>query len=177
MGETDNVLYLVTRGHYDHVEKWKNSMRNLWLPIITKKKLKDEAGRDYTIDAKTDIDVQLRPIQFWEVVVPDARFMKPLCNSLGLPNTTTFFDSTYVRPDGVKQSNNEFVSGKGIKFGTEALRLALGANKIPEVTEEDKKKGMEILSQPIYRNHVNIIGIGTRADEVIKTIEGEHTAV
>ena len=172
MADEDNVLYLITRGHYDHVEKWKNSMRNLWLPLKAKKRLKDEYGRDYDIDAVTDIDVQLRPIEFWEVVLPDGQFMKPLCNSLGLPNTTTFFNSTYKMEDGKEHSNNEFISGKGIKFGTEALRLALGANKIPPM---DVTKGS--LMQPIYRNHVNVIGIGTRADKVIKTIEGEHKAV
>lgn len=172
MANEDNVLYLVTRGHYDHVERWERSMRSLWLPLTAKKKLKDQNNVDYEIDHVTNIDVQLRPIQFWEVVVPDGQFMPALCNSLGLPNTTTFFDSTYKMEDGTEHSNNEFISGKGIKFGTEALRLALGANKIPPM---DITKGQ--LIQPIYRQNVNIIGIGTRSDKIIKTTEGEHKGV
>ena len=172
MADEDNVLYLATRGHMDHVERWIRSMRSLWLPFKSRKRLKDENGRDYDIDAVTDLDVQLRPIQLWEVVVPDPVFMAPLCNSLGLPNTTTFFDSTYKMEDGTEHSNNEFISGKGIKFGTEALRLALGANKIPPA---DVSKGF--IQQPIYRQHVNVIGIGTRADETIKTALGVHKGI
>ena len=172
MADEDNVLYLATRGHMDHVERWIRSMRSLWLPFKSRKRLKDENGRDYDIDAVTDLDVQLRPIQLWEVVLPDAKFMAPMCNSLGLPNTTTFFDSTYKMEDGTEHSNNEFISGKGIKLGQEALRIALGANKIPPM---DPTKGQ--LLQPIYRQHVNVIGIGTRSDKMIKTVEGEHKAV
>lgn len=172
MADEDNVLYLVTRGHYDHVERWQRAMRNLWLPLKSKKKFKDDTGREIDVELQNTIDVQLRPIQFWEVVIPDATLMPALCNSLGLPNTTTFFDSKYTMEDGTEHSNNEFISGKGIKFGTEALRLALGANKIPPA---DPTKG--ILNQHIYRNNVNIIGIGTRADATIKTSNGEHKGV
>lgn len=168
MGE----LFLLTRGHIDHVEKWQRSMRNLFLPIKVKDVLTDTAGNKIPIEKEIPIEVQLRPYQLWGVVIPDEKFLQPMCNSLGIPNAQTIFNSTYVRPDGVKQSNNQFISGMGIKLQTEAMRLALGADKLPE---QDMNKG--ILTTPIYRDHVSIVGIGYRPDVKIKTALGEHEAV
>ena len=165
-------IFVLTRGHMDHVERWIRSMRSLWLPIKIKKKLKDENGKEYEIEQSVPIDVQLRPYQLWGIAIPDEQFLQPMCNTLGIPHEQTWFDSSYIDEKGEKHSNNDFISGIGIKLQTEALRLALKAQKLPEI---DMTKG--ILTQPIYKDNISIVGIGWRPDEKIKTSTGEHEGI
>ena len=158
-------IFIITRGHADHVDKWERSMRNIWLPITTKKKVRDKDGVEMEIMQDIPVDVQLRPYQLWGVVVPDEKFVQPLCNSLGIPHEQTWFDK---KPG---EQTGSFISGIGVKAQMEAMRLALGAEKLPV---QDPTKPREVLTQPIYKEHVNILGLGWRPDEKIKTALGEH---
>ena len=157
------ATYFITRGHIDHVEKWERSMRNLWFPY--KRKTKTIQGED--VEMQSTIDGQLRPIQFWEYVCPD-EFKEPLWNSLGIPTNETYTDK---EPGEQKGS---FISGFGIQGYLTALRLALKANKFPK---PDQTQPKTILTQPIYKQHVNILGIGWRKDENINTIAGNHEGI
>ena len=163
------ATYFLTRGHMDHVERWERSMRSLWFPFSSNKKVTDEAGRKFDMTINEGIDGQLRPIQFWEFVCPD-KFKEPLWNSLGLPSDETYFD-TGPKEEG---TGNSFVSGFGIQGFLTALRLGLKAKKFPT---PDKAQPLPVLSQPIYRQHVNILGIGWRPDEQIETTMGKHEAI
>lgn len=165
-------VFFLTRGNIDHVERFVNSMRNLTFPFTTLKNFKDELGKEFPTEITAPIYGQLRPYQLWGFVVPDEKFVEPLCNSLGIPEDEKFFD---VEPkEGVGTGTN-FVSGKGIKFHTTAMRLALGANKLPE--KNKTAKGYPILTQIIYKDFVNVIGIGWRPDVKIKTAIGKHEAI
>ena len=159
-------ILLLTRGHIDQVEKWQRSMRNLWLPIKVKKKLKDENGKEFEVEQDIPIDVQLRPYQLWGIAIPDEKFLEPMCNSLGIPTEESYLD----KEPG--EGGTSFISGFGVQGHLTALRLALGAKKLPK---QDLTKG--ILTQPIYKDHINILGIGWRGDEKIKTAMGEHEGV
>lgn len=164
MGE----IFLLTRGHADHVEKWERSMRSQFFPLKYKKKVKDEMGREMEIETQDLIDAQLRPIQLWGYVVPD-EYIQPICNNLGIPTDEKFFD---VKPKEGEGTGTSFMSGFGVKGVLEALRLGLGAKKLPE---RDPNKGVWAI--PIYRNFVNVLGIGYREDGKIKTVLGEHDRI
>ena len=92
--------------------------------------------------------------------------MQPLCNNLGIPTTETWFNK---KPGEQKGS---FISGFGVQGYLTALRLALNAKKLPPV---DLTKPTYTI--PIYRNHVNVLGIGYMPDETIKTALGEHEGI
>ena len=64
------------------------------------------------------------------------------------------------------------MSGFGIKGHLEALRLAMRAKKLPKL---DPSKGYWPI--PIYKKHINILGIGWRPDEKGKTTMGEHELI
>lgn len=157
-------IFLFTRGHKDHVEKWERCMRSQFFPMKFKKKLKDENGVETEVEATTNIEGQLRPYQLWGYVLPE-EFVQPFCNNLGIPTDETWFDKEPGKQKG------SFVSGKGIKFYLEAMRLALGAKKL----EKDLDKGYWPV--PIYKDHINILGIGWRPDIMGKSSLGEHEQI
>jgi hypothetical protein len=159
-------IFVLTRGHIEHVERWERSMRNIYLPIKAKKKLKDENGNVVEVEQEIPIDVQLRPYQLWGIALPDEKFLEPMCNSLGIPTQESYLDKEPGKQEG------SFISGFGVQGHLTALRLALGAKKLPKT---DLTKGF--LTTPIYKQHVNILGIGWRPDEKIKTSLGEHEAI
>lgn len=159
-------IYFLTRGHIDHVEKFVRNMRSQYFPMAVKKKVKDEYGKEMEITETMNIDGQMRPIQLWEYAVPDEKFIQPLCNNLGLPTNETWFDKEPGEQTG------SFISGFGVKGMLEAMRLALGADKLPE---KDFTKGY--WPMPIYKDFVNILGIGWRKDEQIKTRMGTHEGI
>lgn len=160
-------IFLLTRGHIDHIEKWMRSMRDQWFPLKVKNKVTTEQGRKMEMESTEVIDGQLRPYQLWGYVVPD-EYVQPICNNLGIPTDETWFN-TGPKEEG---TGNSFVSGMGIKLQLEAMRLALGIDKLPKV---DLTKG--VWAKPIYRNHINVLGIGWRPDIKIKTSMGEHDAI
>jgi hypothetical protein len=161
-------IFFITRGHADHVEKWARNMRSQWFPLKTKKKFYDkDTGKTIETDMMINTEGVLRPIQLWEYVIPE-EFVVPLCNNLGIPSDETFF-STGPKEKG---TGNSFIGGKGIKFHLEALRLALSLQKLPK---RDATKGF--WHNPIYKDHVNILGIGWKPDEKIKTNLGVHEGV
>lgn len=157
-------IFFVTRGHQDHVEKFIRNMRSQWFPMKFKKKVKDEMGQEMEIETTQEIDGQLRPYQFWGYVLPE-EFVAPMCNNLGIPTNENWFNNK----DGAGSS---FTSGFGVKGFLEAMRLGLGAKKLPPM---DLTKGKWHV--PIYRNHVNVLGIGWRPDTQIKTHLGEHEGI
>jgi len=158
-------IFFLTRGHLDHIEKFIHGIRSQWFPFKTKKKLKDENGNEIEVEVSSNIDGQLRPYQLWGYVCPE-EFVQPLCNNLGIPTEETYFDKE------AEKGGNSFISGKGIKFQLEAMRLALGAEKLPKI---DLTKG--VWNQPIYHDHINILGIGWRPDLKGKTTAGEHELI
>ncbi len=160
-------IFFVTRGHHDHVDKFVRAMRSLTFPMNFKKKVTDEAGQVMEIDSVQNIEGQLRPYQFWGYVCPE-KYVQPLCNNLGIPSTQTWFDGK--QPDG--SSNNSFISGFGVQGYLTALRLAFKAKKFEPV---DSTKPTYAI--PIYRRHINILGVGWREDETIKTALGKHEGV
>ena len=162
-------VFFLTRGHIDHVEKFVRSMRNLWFPFQAVKKVKDENGKEFEMPVNSTIDGQLRPYQLWGYVCPE-QFVEPLCNSLGIPTDETYFDQE------AGSGGTSFISGKGVKFELEAMRLLLGAKKLPKPDEKDPR-GKPILTQPIYKQFVNVLGIGYRPDEKGKTMSGEHELI
>jgi len=161
-------IFMITRGHADHVEKWERSMRDIFLPMKTRKKVKDENGNEMEIDTYPVIDMQLRPIQLWGFVCPD-EYVQPVCNSLGIPTDEKYFD---VEPKEGEGTGTSFMSGFGVKAYLEGMRLLLGAKKLPA---PDMSKG--ILTKPIYHQFVNILGIGYREDGKIKTVAGVHDRI
>lgn len=165
-------IFLMTRGHSDHIDKWKTSMKAQFFPMKFKKKLVDkDTGEEMEVESQRNIEAQLRPYQLWGYVVPE-EFVQPVCNNLGIPTAETWFNKTpepgYNEPD----KNNSFRSGFGVQGYLTALRLALRAKKLPKL---DLTKGY--WHNPIYRNHVNVLGIGWRPDEPIKTKMGEHEGI
>lgn len=161
MGE----IYLFTRGHSDHVDKWKRSMKSQFFPMKFKKKMKDEFGKEFEVETTELIEAQLRPYELWGYVVPD-EYVQPVCNNLGIPTNETWLDKEPGTQTG------SFMSGFGVKGYLEALRLLLGAEKLPKL---DISKG--VWNTPIYREYVNVLGIGYRNDGKIKTIAGDHDAI
>lgn len=155
-------VFFLTRGHHDHVDKFVRSMRNLWFPVKFKKKLKDENGKEVEVEQTSTMDGQLRPYRLYGYVLPE-EFVEPLCNSLGIPTEETVFDQKPNSP------GTSFVTGKGIKAHLWAFRKLLGAMKLPK---HDPEKG--VLSQPIYKTNVNVLGIGWRKDNIGKDSSGEH---
>lgn len=149
----------------DHVEKFVRSMRDNWFPMKFKKKMKDEYGKEFEVETTELIEGQMRPYQLWGFVCPDD-FVVPMCNNLGIPTEETWFDK-----EAGKQSGS-FMSGFGVKGYLETMRLLLGAEKLPKL---DLTKG--VWAKPIYRNYVNVLGIGYRNDGKIKTIAGEHDSI
>ena len=160
MGE----IFMLVRGHIDHVEKFIQNLRSQWFPMKFKKKMRDEFGNQIEVETIENVDGQVRPYQLIGYVVPDD-FIQPVMNNLGLPTNETWFDK---KPG---EQSGSFRSGFGVKGYLEALRLMLGANKI----EKDLTKGF--WHYPIYRKNVNVLGIGWRPDEKIKTILGEHDGI
>lgn len=163
-------IFLLTRGHKDHVEKWERSMRSQFFPMKVKKKLKDELGREFEVDSVEMIEAQLRPYQLWGYVVPN-EMVQPVCNNLGIPTNETWFNQS-DEDKAESGKGNSFISGMGIKAQLTALRIALGAEKLPEI---DLSKGTWAI--PIYRNFVNVLGIGWRSDKTVKTILGTHEGI
>lgn len=160
-------IFFITRGHHDHIDKFVRSMRNLYFPFVSKEKT--TGGMD--VNVTRQIDGQLRPYQLWGYVCPE-QFMQPLCNSLGIPTEETWLDTKINEKTNTSKGGNSFISGFGVKGILTALRLALGAEKLPKV---DMEKG--ILTQPIYRDHINVLGIGFRKDMNGKTRLGEHELI
>ena len=158
-------IFFITRGHADHVDKFIRNMRSQWFPFKAKKKVKDEQGQEMEIEVTRNIDGQLRPYQLWGFVCPE-EFVQPVCNNLGIPTDEMWFDN---KPG---EGGGSFISGKGIKPHLTAMRLALGVQKLPET---DPTKG--VWAQPIYRKHVNVLGIGWRPDEKGETALGEHELI
>jgi hypothetical protein len=165
-------IFLLTRGHADHVDKWERSMRSQFFPMKFKKKVTDEGGNVSEVEEVRNIEGQLRPIQLWGYVVPE-EFVEPMCNTLGIPTGETWFQQTDEEKAKSKEGNS-FRSGVGIKAQLELLRHALRAEKLPS-KEELKDKGFWHF--PIYRQHINVLGIGYRKDRDIKTPLGEHEGI
>jgi len=161
MGE----IFLLTRGHLDHHEKFVNSMRSQFFPMTFKKKMKDEFGKEFEVETKELIEGQMRPYNLWGFVCPD-EYMQPICNNLGIPTNETWLD----KEEGTQTGS--FMSGFGVKGILEGLRLALGAEKLPKL---DMSK--PTWSIPIYRQFVNVLGIGWHPDGKIKTWAGEHDRI
>ena len=158
-------IFFLTRGHKDHVDKWERNMRSQWFPMKFKKKVTDEAGNVGEVETAEVIDGQLRPYQFWGYVCPE-QFVQPICNNLGIPTTETWFDKEPNKQEG------SFTSGFGVQGFLTTMRLALGAQKLPPL---DLTKG--VWHNPIYKNHINILGIGWRPDTTIKTALGKHEGI
>ena len=158
-------IFFVTRGHADHVDKFIRSMRSLSFPMNFKKKVKDEIGQEMEIDSVQNVEGQLRPYQFWGYVCPEP-FVQPLCNALGIPTQENWFDTE------AGKGGNSFQSGFGVQGFLTAMRLGLKAKKLPPV---DFSKG--VYQIPIYQKHINVLGVGWRPDEQIKTALGEHEGI
>ena len=158
-------IFLFTRGHSDHVDKWKRSMKSQFFPMKFKKKMKDEYGKEFEVETTELIEAQLRPYQLWGYVVPE-QYVQPICNNLGIPTKETWFNKEPGEQTG------SFISGFGVKGILEAMRLILGAEKIPEIDLKNPT-----WSFPIYKDFVNILGIGWRRDSKGKTIMGEHELI
>lgn len=161
-------IFLFTRGHHDHVDKFTRAMRSQFFPFKVKKKLKDSDGKEYEVEETKQFEAQLRPYQLWGYVVPED-MVEPVCNNLGIPSKQTYFNKEPESAVGEPDKNNSFISGKGIQAHLTALRLALGAKKLPD---RDMTKGSWPV--PIYRDHVNVLGIGWRSDKKGGTAIGEH---
>ena len=158
-------IFFITRGHHDHVDKFIRNMRSQWFPFKAKKKVTDEQGQVGEVEVTTSIDGQLRPYQLWGFVCPE-EFVQPVCNNLGIPTNEMWFGS---KPG---EGGGSFQSGFGVQGYLTALRLAMGAKKLPPL---DQTKG--VWANPIYRQHVNVLGIGWRPDDNIKTSLGEHEGI
>lgn len=168
-------VFFLTRGHMDHVERFIRSMRSLVFPFSADKKLKDDFGKEWNTKVNGVIDGQLRPYQLWSYVCPE-NFVEPLCNSLGIPTEETWFNTEISDETGTSKGGNSFISGFGAKAHLEALRLLLRADKLP-VPDKKDPKGYSVLTQPIYKNHVNVLGIGWRPDKKGETALGNHELI
>lgn len=173
-------IFLLTRGHSDHVEKWVRCMRSQFFPMKFKKKIKDpDTGEEVEVEKTRVVEGQLRPYQLWGYVCPE-EFVQPLCNNLGIPTKESWFHKknwlNKVDPKtggpAVNDEHTSFQSGFGVQGYLWALRKALRAKKLPDI---DPSKGF--WHNPIYREHVNVLGIGWMPDAQIKTPLGEHEGV
>ncbi len=158
-------IFLLTRGHHDHVDKFIRSMRSQFFPMKFKKKLKDKSnGQEVEVETVINTEAQLRPYQLWGYVIPE-EYVGPVCNNLGIPTDETWLD----QKEG--SGGTSFRSGFGVKGFLEAARVLLKAKKL----KKDLKKGY--WSNPIYRDHVNVLGIGWKPDGDIETPMGNHEGI
>ena len=117
-------LYIATRGIINDVERFITHMRAQYFPYKYK-------GKDCYAQ------LGMRPIQLWEVVVPEDAIPQ-LCKSLWGTNPTPRAEWKY-------------------KWQLGMLRNALGAKKIPKFDEK-------LQSKIIYRQNVGIYPIGIKED-------------
>lgn len=163
-------IFMLTRGHKDHVEKWERCMRAQFFPMKFKKTyVNPETGEKREVEEVTNVEGQLRPYQLWGYVCPE-EYVQPLCNNLGIPQDQTWFN-TKTDENGQSKGGNSFMSGFGVKGHLEAFRIALRAKKLIK----DLSKGYWPV--PIYRQHVNILGIGWRPDVDVETPLGKHEGI
>lgn len=149
----------------EHVERFVSGMRAQFYPMKFKQKLKNtETGQDVEVETTRLVEGVMRPIQLWEYVLPE-EYVQPVCNNLGIPTDEKFFDQ------GENKGGTSFRSGFGVQGYLTALRLMLKAKPIPK----DLSKGY--WPNPIYKNFVNILGIGWRSDVPIHSVAGDHEGI
>jgi len=161
-------IFFITRGHKDHVDKFVEQMKSQWFPLDMKVPVTDTLGRKFDVQKKDFIEAQMRPIQLWEYILPEA-YMDPMCQALGLHHEK----ENYFDKEPGNQANSSFISGFGAKGYLEALRIALKAEKLPKADASKPRWAF-----PIYRNFVNILGIGWRKDQTGESLNGfEHELI
>jgi len=157
-------IYFITRGHQDHVRKLIENLKSQYFPFKSKKKFIDkDTGKEIESEVITNVEGAIRPIQLWEYVIPD-EYVGPMCNTLGIPTSETWLD-TGAKEEG---TGNSFRSGFGVQGYLSALRIMLKAKKLVKDTS------LGFWRNPIYKEHVNILGIGWRPDLPIQTALGNH---
>ena|SRR3990167_621665 len=157
-------IFFLTRGHEDHLRKFVEQMKSQWFPMPFKWPATSPLGDKIEVNEMKNIEAQMRPIQLWEYVIPE-EYVAPVCANLRIPTDETWFDHA------PEKGGTSFISGFGVKGILEGMRLALGAEKLPKI---DIEKPM--WRQPIYKEHVNILGIGWRKDvkgEIKKDLKQE----
>ena len=147
-------IHFLTRGHIEHVNKLIEHLKCQHFPMVFKYMVKNPVGEDTEVRETKYLEGTVRPIQLWEYVLPE-EFVEPICKNLGIPTNETILDKEPGEQTG------SFQSGFGIQAYLFALRKMLKAEKLPEIKPETKEWPV-----PIYKNHVNILGIGWRKDLV-----------
>jgi len=156
-------IYFITRGHKDHVDKFVEQMKSQWFPLNMKVPVTDNLGQKFNVSKNDFFEAQMRPIQLWEYVLPE-EYVDPICQALDLnPDKENWLDKKPGEQGVTGKPGGSFISGFGVKGYLEGMRLALKADKLPKKDLTKPK-----WAYPIYRNFVNILGIGVRKD-----IEGE----
>lgn len=144
---------MILRGHIEHQEKLIEHLKCQAYPMKFTYPVNSPLGGKINVDETRFAEGQVRPIQLIEYVIPE-EYVQPVCNNLGIPTEETWFNHAPGK------GGTSFISGFGVKGILEAMRLALGAEKLPKL---DPTKPS--WTHPIYKDHVNILGIGWRKDE------------
>jgi len=119
-------LYITTRGIKHDVDRFINDLQAQYMPWKRH-------------DAEWKLQLSVRPIQLWELVVPE--------------DTMPILINTFW-PDGAHTKMR-----KEIALQMKALQIAIGAKKIPKFDVNDKRAMM------LYKQNVAIYPIGVRHDK------------
>jgi len=103
---------------------------------------------EYAKGEKALVQFSVRPIQLWEFVFPEEHLQTVM---------KTLFDDTTTRNKGFSYAkrNDKYLW---------ALRTALNSQKFPKITPDD-------VPMPVYKNNIEIEGIGIKKDIFDKGIE------
>ena len=128
-------MFLLTRGMKWHRDRFVEQLANLWVPWH----IKGEKGKK----ADKAVQVLLQPVEMWSLCFPEENLDKML--------------RTLEPWDQIAITSEECASPKR-KLSLAMLRKGLGLKKLPKW---DKKDGSRF---PLYKDHMQIIGIGTKED-------------
>lgn len=141
-------IYLLTR-----MPKY---VRDIWLANMQsansnwKREILDKNGKPSGKFENSRVQWNIKPIELWEVVVPDEAV-----------NEVLWYNGIY--DDKQIASHPKYLS----KLGW-ALRKSLKLEKIPNYVEEFEKKKKQLIVEPrlIYREGATIYGIGIKKDNM-----------
>jgi len=141
-------IYLATRMPQHVRDIWLANMRSAssnWKREILNKKGKPSGKFE-----DTQFCWNIKPLELWEIVVPDEAV-----------NEVLWYNGIY----GNKQVDDGI---SGLKILGSMLRKALKLKPIPNYQDDYKKKGKQLLVAPriIYREGGSIYGIGIKKDDV-----------
>lgn len=134
--------YIITRGVKEEVDKWKNDMRSIFLPVTYNH---PDPHAETGLKTQGQVRLEVRPIQLWEVIFPKEHLN--LVNNILAPQVETIAGSTPL--------------SKTMKMLTKGVRKTLGLKPIPKWEKLDV---LPVVSQ--IPKWVAVHGIGIKEDKM-----------